>query len=332
MLGATLALLRPNRREPASVLTVDALLAIGLMLIAIPVFVYDERDARFPASRHLCRVVGTALIIWVGDCRSRVGRLLDNGAMVFVGQLSYSMYLWHWPILVFFAMLSRRPFGSFTAGQILLVIAMTISLSWLSFVFVENPIRRRRVLISRPLLFGAMGTSAAVLAAYGLSAYLDQGFEYRVSKAALQIADGAHDRVREWRCKDMPLAKVNATDLCRLGEPKQGAPAKFILWGDSHAHVLFPAVDEAAKETHVVGLLASLHSCPPVPGIEVASEWAVDCYAFNQRVEQLIATEHYDAIILAAHWAAYERPGTVRAIDGSAEGTSKHCSNPICTI
>jgi hypothetical protein len=72
-----------------------------------------------------------------------------------------------------------------------------------------------------------------------------------------------------------------------------------------------------------VGLDASLHSCPPVPGIEVASVWAVDCYEFNRRVEQLIASEHFDAVILAAHWAAYEQPGATRAVEGSTEGTSK---------
>lgn len=309
MLGATLALMRESRANLLPPRAIDALLVVGMTLVVIPVFLYTEATP-FPGFAALVPCLGTALIIWVGDGKNHVGRLLDNRAMVFVGQLSYSLYLWHWPILVFFAMVSEQPLQSLSTIQVSAALAATMALSWMSFALVENPIRRRKVLKSRRTLFAAMGTSAGLLAAYGLAAHVGHGFEYRIPDAALRIADGARDRAREWHaCNDMPLEKVNAKTLCRLGVAD--APVKFVLWGDSHAHVLFPAVDRAAKETGVAGLHASLHSCPPVPGIQVASEWGVDCYDFNERIERLIEDGNFDAVVLAAHWVSYEHPGSV---------------------
>ena len=321
MLGAALALLRPSRGVSYSPLITDVLLSIGLCLVLIPVFLYDAYTP-FPGFAALVPCSGTALVIWFGDQRSRVGQLLTNRPTVFIGELSYSLYLWHWPLIVFATML-RRHHGSLTATQTLVVLTATFMCAWLSFVLIENPIRRRTLLPTRRRLFATMGIGAASLGICGLIAVLDHGLQYRVPETALRIAEGVNDRETHWeRCNKRFDRDVTPEDLCHFGT-KNEAP-RFLLWGDSYAMALFPAVDAAAKETGLVGLHASLIQCPPVPDVDVNSRWAnVDCSGFNRRISHLIDSQAFDVVILAARWSVYLKPRVLQGPDGFAMGTSR---------
>ena len=321
MLGAALALLRHSRGVSRSPLVTDVLLSIGLCLIVIPVFLYDAFTP-FPGFAALIPCIGTALVIWFGDQRSRVGMLLTNRPAVFIGELSYSLYLWHWPLIVFASMLRRQAVTPLTGTQTLVVLAATFMCAWLSFVLLENPIRRRTLFPTRRALFTAMGIGAASLGICGSIAFVGQGLQYRVPEAAVRIAEAADDRTIDWqRCKTDFDRDITPEDLCRLG-PKNGPP-RFLLWGDSHAMVLFPAVDAAAQETGVVGLHASRLQCPPVPGVDTNSRWSNrDCSGFNRRISNLIDSNAFDAVILAAYWSVYLKPGVLQVPDEFARGTS----------
>ncbi|MCX7064321.1 MAG: SGNH hydrolase domain-containing protein [Proteobacteria bacterium] len=140
-------------------------------------------------------------------------------------------------------------------------------------------------------------------------------------EAALQIALAVDDRTPDWeRCVKVLDRDVTPEDLCHLG-PKNGAAPRFLVWGDSHALALFPAVDAAATETGIVGLHASLYQCPPVPGIDVNAS-GIDCSGFNRRISDLIDSEQFEVVILAAHWSNYLEPTLVRLPDGFAVGRS----------
>jgi peptidoglycan/LPS O-acetylase OafA/YrhL len=321
MLGAALALLRPTRAVTApAALVSDGILLLGLCLIAAPVFLYNS-GTPFPGFAALVPCVGAALVIWFGDQRGRVHRLLDNRPTVFIGQLSYSLYLWHWPILVFAGMLSPHSLTEhFSPHQTLAIIVATIVCSWLSYVLIENPIRRRTLLTSRRPLLAAVTVGAACLAIFGLTADLGRGLQYRVPGAALQIAKGADDRSSDWdRCSRIFDRDITAQDLCRLG-PHNGATPRFLLWGDSHALSFFSAVDAAARKVDIGGLHASLFQCPPVPGIDVNTSWGVDCSAFNRRISDLVDSVPFDAVILAAHWSNYLQPNSILLPNGFAGG------------
>ncbi len=317
MLGAGLALLRPSRRASFSPFIADALILTGLCLILIPVLLYDSHTL-FPGIAALVPCAGTALVIWFGDQRCRATRLLDNRPMVFIGQLSYSLYLWHWPLILFAGMLRRHPSSTITGTQTLLVLAATFVCAWLSFVLVENPIRRRTVLPTRRLLVAALGTSATLLATIGLIVALEHGLPNRLPEAAMRIAAAADDRTDDWeRCGTRPDRDIRPEDLCHFG-PKNDAAPRFLLWGDSHALALFPAVDAAAKATGISGLHASLFQCPPVPGVDV-NVADVDCSGFNRRISNLIDSERFDAVILDAYWSNYLTP-RVRVPNGFGGG------------
>ena len=320
MLGAALALLRPSRRGTVSPVATDAALLIGFCLISIPVFVYDARTP-FPGIAALVPCIGSALVIWFGGGPGRVGRLLENRPMVFVGKLSYSLYLWHWPVIVFAAMLRPHPLSLRLSGrQTLALLAVTFVCASLSYVLIEDPIRRRTLLPTRRQLLTTLSASAALLALLGATAIAARGLPYRLPAPALRIAEALNDHAGWQRCENRFVRDTAAEDLCRIG-PESGAPARFLLWGDSHALALLPALDAAAKEVDVAGLLVSLDGCPPVPGIDRGRRSGIDCSKFNRRVSHLIDSERIDAVILAAYWTGYLRPN-LQLTDGFAEGTS----------
>src|SRR5262249_3345258 len=143
------------------------------------------------------------------------------------------------------------------------------------------------------------------LAIFASIAVVERGLPYRLPEAALRIAQAVDDRTPDWeRCGKVFDRDIMPEDLCRLGR-QNGAKARFLLWGDSHALALLPGVDAAAKETGIAGLHASLWQCPPVPGVDTNNRLRNDCSAFNRRISQLIDSERFDAVILAAYWSSY---------------------------
>jgi peptidoglycan/LPS O-acetylase OafA/YrhL len=318
MLGAALALVPAVDRElPRTV--VDGALLVGIALILIPVHVYDV-NTPFPGLAALVPCAGTAIVIWFGAMRSRVARLLDNRFAVGVGRLSYSLYLWHWPIIVFAAMVAGRPPWEMPATYTGLILLTTFVCAVATFVVVENPIRRRKALRMRRPLFITVGASAGLLATLGWATVAADGFQSRIPEPALRIAKAVRDRPPEWKScnKELPQT-ANVEDLCRLG-PNDQSP-RFVLWGDSHALVLFPAADVAAKATNTTGILAALRGCPPIADVVVDSRWAddIDCATFNRRVLDALDSQQFDAVLLAAHWSMYQTPGALRSTNDVAE-------------
>ena len=142
------------------------------------------------------------------------------------------------------------------------------------------------------------------------------------------MAAAADDRTDDWdRCSKMFDRDIAPDDLCRFG-PKDGTTPRFLLWGDSHALALFPAVDAAARETGIAGLHASLFQCPPVPGVDINVE-GIDCSGFNRRVSHLIDSESFDAVILDAYWSSYLGPTKVHVPDGFTGGAGEFFQNAI---
>lgn len=200
MLGATLAL-QPYRVRLPSWAT-DALFVTGLTMILVPVFVYDK-STPFPGFAALLPCLGTAVLIWIGEQTSSSFRyLLTNRATLYVGLRSYALYLWHWPLLVFWATWSNRPLAAIPGIEAAAVLALSFVCASLSLNFVENPIRRRRVLASRKSIFVFCGVCSVSLAVFGLSAHLSQGFPERVPEAVRKIANA-----NDWNAKQIECGR-----------------------------------------------------------------------------------------------------------------------------
>jgi peptidoglycan/LPS O-acetylase OafA/YrhL len=145
---------------------------LGLAMMVAPLFLYDS-ETPFPGLAAVPPCIGAMLVIWSTAARDSVlKKLLSLQPVVFVGLISYSLYLWHWPVKVF----SHYWFTGIYSPVVmrLLVVAVSFGLAWISWRYVELPFRNkhRRVAL-RPLLAGAVGASVLTLVLGAFIAWRD---------------------------------------------------------------------------------------------------------------------------------------------------------------
>ncbi|MGH6871580.1 MAG: acyltransferase family protein [Rhizomicrobium sp.] len=300
----------------------EALAAIGVAMIAASVVLFT-RATPFPGAAALVPCIGTALVIYVGQASARVNAALSTRPLVFIGLISYSLYLWHWPLIVFARDVLRREPGPWETVALFAAAFVLAALSWR---YVERPFRAKSFHPARWKLFaGALGAMAAT-AACGAAIVSANGLPQRLPADVQRILASEHDEdPRAVTCFGMTGADVRAGKLCRIGDPAAPRP-DFILWGDSHAGSIIPAVDAVAKREHRAGIFAATDSCPPLLGVTRPDAWK--CKDFNDAVIALALRPQFRAVILDARWAknaegtSYgdEPPGRVLLYDDLGRG------------
>ena len=146
--------------KPRHKLTANVLGLLGLGLIAYAVFAFSAVTP-FPGLHALYPCLGTALIIYSGmDAETLVGRILSTRPMVFVGLISYSLYLWHWVIIAFTKHYLDRPLNGRETVAVILAPFLVASMVW---KFVEKPFRGRGAIGSRAWIFSGAAAIAMLL-------------------------------------------------------------------------------------------------------------------------------------------------------------------------
>lgn len=284
----------------------EGLAGLGLVAILAAIFLIDAKT-QFPGYAAALPVVGAALILQFGP-GSLTGRLLSNRLPVLVGLLSYSLYLWHWPLIVFF-----RDWGLLdnTIGR-LGVVAISFIIAWLSWKFIETPFRRNGNWPRKKLfVFAASGTAVLLVAAGVL--WRSDGWPSRFSPQAVAF-DSARDDIspERKRCHigdgDRPFA-----ELCRLNADIGTEPST-IVWSDSHGVEISAAMAEAGLPL----IQASYSACPPALGFYPPER--PDCAAHNLRILEAIKAEpEIHTVVLIAYYLGYDDPalwtGLRRTID-----------------
>jgi peptidoglycan/LPS O-acetylase OafA/YrhL len=282
--------------------------AAGVALITVGFLCIDSERA-FPGWWALLPVLGTALVIsapqgWLNR------RLLSTRLLVFIGLISYPLYLWHWVVLTFARTANLD--DELTRSLRLAAIAASVLLAWLTYRWIETPIRfgARRDAIPRPLLAAMAACGLA-----GLVVYLTNGFAFRYPAEIRTLAAFDYDNERDfyeqsYRGGDCFLTATEsfAGMERRCVDPGQGRLVA--LWGDSHAASLYPGL--RAAQSHEAFRIAQFtaSACPPLLGFTGAGR--PHCAAFNDAVLQELRVLDPDLIILEGHWALYtgERGGS----------------------
>jgi peptidoglycan/LPS O-acetylase OafA/YrhL len=268
----------------------------GFGMILLAVFCYDK-STPFPGAAALLPTLGVVALIWSnGHRQTLVGGLLASRVLVGLGLISYSWYLWHWPVFVFSSYASVEEPGAFDiAGLILL----SLALGYLSWRFVETPFRERRLLAGRRQILLAAVCGVLMLGLAGQALRWTDGLPSRLSDQALQYAKGKEWRPELMRC----LADDKTPDdklFCHYGPPASTA-TKALVWGDSHATALIPVFDDGAQEHGISVILASSPGCIPVEGLEHDAR----CARFNRRIEQAMNAQSVGDVVLVARWSLY---------------------------
>ena len=286
-------------------LLADGLGAAGLAWIGVGVLVIDGSELA-SGSEMLLPVLGTCALIAAGfSSRSLVARGLSNRPLVWIGDLSYSWYLWHWPLIVF-----ARALWPTTAGVALAAAAASLLPAWLSYRYVETPIRReRRWEGRRALALAGVCVAAPLLASGGLAL---------TPNALAQSAP-----IAQWRQLDRQHADVlgGCNEETPLGRRREGecswrvagARGEAVLIGDSNAgHFTEPFV-QAVRRLHMNATVATLGSCPfvdlRVVGGHIREQ---DCRSFDTGSVAELARRRPRLVVIAAR--------TDRYVEGSAVG------------
>ncbi|NVK18732.1 MAG: acyltransferase [Methylocystaceae bacterium] len=315
LIGSILALeILPNvRSQPFK----QVISLFGLAAIVIGV-VYFDHTTPFPGSAALLPCVGTALIIW-GNSKNLtvVGRFLSLSPVVFIGLISYSLYLWHWPFIVFAKYYVDRPLQF---SEMVLVVLGSVCASILSWRLIEQPVRKRKVFGSRRHLSIGLGLSFSALLAIALLGDLTDGLPERLPQQAKIYIEGANDFNPDLdKCDRMDPEKLLRYELCEMGAKNKETP-DFIVWGDSHGDAIMPGMKVMAEKMNLYGWHASFSDCPPLIGVYRPSRPKdYKCVPFNQGMFKVIQEKGIKNVVLAARWSAYaigpEKQGLDKGLD-----------------
>ena len=251
----------------------------------------------FPGFAALLPVVGTAMIIHAGaNGESLAGRWLKCRPLVFTGLISYSLYLWHWPIIVFTRYYSVVPLSPVATTAIL---AATFALAVLSWRYVEMPFRDKRAAPQPRQLFGLSAAATVLVTAVAGAILWTGGLPGRYAHEAVLQTGNDDAEWQHWgRCERRMIQ--GDPELCGLGNGDR--EPSFILWGDSHARSMATSVSRSAARHGLAGEIAIQGGCPPL--LQVVYRHRRQCDAFNDAViERIASREHLTTVILASRWA-----------------------------
>jgi len=278
----------------------NAIGAIGLLGLALA-FVLFDRSTAFPGIAAAAPVLATGALLVAGSGQgSLVSRLLSLAPLNWVGRISYSLYLWHWPILVFGRYLR---IGPPPVGFVVLELSLSVALAAASYYLVERPIRAATVLRSRRATFLAAAGSVGLLIGVGTLLRVLGGLPQRFDHDVVRLAEGEDDvDPRREKCMGTPPNRMVLGNLCRLGS-NSNAP-EFLVWGDSHAMAIAEAVSIAAIGGGRGGVVASSGTCPPILGVEFDSTNPAvqSCADRNRSVVRMLENSSIKTVFLVASW------------------------------
>jgi peptidoglycan/LPS O-acetylase OafA/YrhL len=184
LFGVLLAIELNKRNLPGSRSHAEFLSLIGIALVFVGVFLFDEFTV-YPGSAALVPVVGAVLVLAYAKQETFVGRCLGYAPIVWVGLLSYSLYLWHQPVLVFYRMQEMTHLNWFSTCCALV---LTCVCAYVSFKLVENPVRNKEKVGNRQLVTSVTVTTTILLLA-GVVALINRGEIGRYDETALDRMD-----------------------------------------------------------------------------------------------------------------------------------------------
>lgn len=299
LMGSLLAAI-PMRHFSSRWLT-ESLSWTGFVAIIGAIVLFD-RETRFPGVAALLPCVGTSLVIWAnGQSMTYLGRWLSTPPLVFVGLISYSLYLWHWPVFVF---AKYWTLGTLSLNERLLLLVLSVALAILSWKCVEGPFRQRKIFAGRVQIVSFASVATVTLLLAGLVLHACKGVPSRIPTEALQYANAKADF--PFLCQ-ISLMQARNGELVELGSENKHSPIDLLVWGDSHAMAALPILDIMCRENSIRGVAATHSATSPLVGYEDSSRDSLkgDSLAFKETVVEFVSMQHVSNVLLIARWDHY---------------------------
>ncbi|MDM3870619.1 acyltransferase [bacterium SCSIO 12696] len=265
-IGVILAMrIAPQSESPS---TINTLSVLGLLMILFSAIFY-EQSTDFPGASALVPCFGTVLLLYAGQLATRdcyVQKFLSLKPFVFLGKISYSLYLWHWPLLAFYSYSFHELPNGWTKVFILLI---TVGLSILSWRYVEQPIREVNLPLvkKKSAVFVATSALSVVCILFGYNLHRTNGMPDRLDDNVATFASVANDFIGwDGNCHDKNNSILNGIRHCTAGDPYVSDNI-MVVWGDSHAAALQRGLVSAIEEQGVNAVILWEAGCPPVFGV-----------------------------------------------------------------
>ncbi|WP_223824956.1 acyltransferase family protein [Pseudomonas profundi] len=286
----------------------EILAALGVAMICATALLLTSQD-HFPGYNALWPTLGTALVIYAGLHQSGTltARLLSLPIMVFLGGISYSLYLWHWPPVA----LMHYQLIELTWSNRLLLMATVLVLSWLSFRYVENRYRHRPWSFRKSFVLFVF-VPVLVVWAIQTTIRLADDLSFRIPEERRELyniiaQNNAGDLYKP--CFKGDPADFDTSEACIVGREAANDEPDAILIGDSHALALLGFVEQIVEDRHALLVVTGASTPFVIP------EHSIDAFADPEKIQRNSALADYlqrrpMTVFVNAWWNSYLQNGS----------------------
>lgn len=274
---------------------------IGISLLIVGIFALHG-ELGYPGIWACIPVLGAVMVIGAGSDNRLSQLLLMNPVAVWLGLISYPLYLWHWPLFSFLRIVN----GETPAWHLrVAAIFASVLLAWLTYKFIETPIRKRgryrTTIVTLLIAMAGFGFGGVVLK-------LQEGVPERSTVSSYQENMNELSRTRsvDPKCQQVLNIENRVFDYCRI--ENSGSENMIAVIGDSHAHAAFDGISKGLRKVGFGTILLANSSCPPFLG----SPWGhneVERMNCSKRIEQVLSSavsvRNLDTVIMFSRGPVY---------------------------
>lgn len=274
----------------------NTLSAIGLILLSYG-FLNINKNLSFPGLWAVIPVTASILLIYSGPNTWVNKKILSNNLAVWLGLISFPLYLWHWPLLTF----ARIIESSTPSYKIrIFIIMLSILLAWITYKYLELPIRFGK---KNKITTAQLSVAMLIIGCIGLATYKYEGLSFRFPKIVQNLIDFRFDYRKAYRSGTCFLdPEQDHTSFKTCDSIKSNERQTILLWGDSHAAHLYPGYKASYGKTHNI-IQRTTSGCPPILDFTVDSR--PYCKAINESILNSLNNNAPDKVVLAAIWTDY---------------------------
>lgn len=275
---------------------IELLSILGIGLIIFSVY-YLDTNILFPGYYAMLPVFGSMLIIFSGsfDKQTFIKRVLSNKYIVFIGLISYSLYLWHWPVVVYL----RMAYSNLYLNEVILIISFLLSV--ISYFFIEQPFRNKGFIkLSLKVKSISIIIMAVLIFTISVSVIKTNGFPNRLSDSVKRASNPKTYLPENRHCHRMTGIDIKNNNFCIFGY--ENTVPSFALIGDSHAEALKYGLELAAINKKKSGIQFTKPGCRPIRGID--KKGSRRCLRFiNIALNEIARNKEINIVFLAGYWS-----------------------------
>jgi peptidoglycan/LPS O-acetylase OafA/YrhL len=276
---------------------------LGALLILSGVFFLDD-DIPFPGYSALLPTIGTALIIVTNNNQTTtIGKMLSARINIWFGKISYSLYLWHWPIFVFAWYLT---FNESSPILMLTLSVLSVVVSYFSYKYIETPFRDNTIISQTKYVFIMGGCVTVALIMVGLLNYskgLNANSLLVETQLLIQMEEPSNPRREE--CFERSYKDLKKLGPCLMGN-QDIDKLQLLLIGDSHADAIMPTIEKLSESHNIKSASITYGKCLPLFGVyhTEPSVKQKQCTKIRQYIKQYVQTNKPENIILVGRWTS----------------------------